>query len=316
MRSMSVGPCQLAHGKDFDGGMKKMGAKMKKRIYLYTGAVLAAALILFLLTSNIDELHYAQFNGQGKVFDGDSGVALPGVEVALVLSKWRVTDTNERQTLFERQALMRSDKTFAKNFGLSGTNGLYTVRAGQKYGRRTTPVITYFQKNRHPFEKAWLVFKRAGFKNKVVEVDASGWAPAKSSTAENLIPLPEVKMVYDKSDAGPPYGISFPLLYDIAKDVLQTDCTVVPSITAIIKKNYAWALKLKPKPSGLQIKVSLSATGSSEYNLALAEHCGMGLKQKMTELKLDAFDLQIVSQPLQKSDHDDAMMLEFVPIYK
>lgn len=163
------------------------------RIVFYGLALAVAAGILFVSTSTIDELYYAEFNVQGRILD-EGGNPLAGVRVLLAIDEWRATDKNEQEGIFERQDMMRDSGQFPGNFGLSDQWGRFTARAAAKYGRRSLPLPRFLRKSRHPFEKAWLVIAGEGDMSRVVELDSSNWKPGRMEDEGAMITLDDVTM--------------------------------------------------------------------------------------------------------------------------
>lgn len=285
----------------------------RKRIIFYGVAVIIATAILFFATGTVDELLYAEFNVQGRVVD-EGGNPLPGVDVLLLINEWHATDKKEQESIFERQGLMRSTEQFPANFGLSDKHGHYTAWAASKYGRRSLPLPRFLRDNKHPFKKAWLVFKRAGYKTGLVEIDSSQWKPNRINSDRPLIQLTDVKMELHMPSLTPPYDLSFPVRYNMVEDAVEVDCSMTEGLEMLLAENHRWALALDPKPAFLEIRVVMSAPDTYEYKLALVERCGRSVKEKMLDLGFSSFDIRITPVLPEREKLENKIVVSFNPI--
>ncbi|MBF0278765.1 MAG: hypothetical protein HQM13_13275 [SAR324 cluster bacterium] len=134
-----------------------------------------------------------QFGVSGTVYDKASGNPLKEVEVVLVLSEEILQDAKKLDDYFAYDRLMGT--LFNEKFGLTGKDGNFSARLSKKYG---DTVFWLVETPKHPFSKAWVVYRKAGYLSHTQVLDTENWRMSfgdDNGWGDVYNPLPPVSLV-------------------------------------------------------------------------------------------------------------------------
>jgi hypothetical protein len=160
---------------------KNKGGKMTvgKKIGILAIVAVAAALALIFGTAEVHEDGLVKFRVKGQIFDASTHKPLEGVEVILTMDEWASENKDELNDLFEMyQPLWLNVLDESEWVGKSKKDGEYVAEGGRRYSRKYTSIFGLGRPSTQPFTKAWLAFRKNGYKMKVVELKTAGWKNA------------------------------------------------------------------------------------------------------------------------------------------
>lgn len=147
----------------------------KRNIILIVIACVVVAAAIFLGTATVYEDGLVEFQVKGRVFEEGTRMPLAGVEVLVLLYEQPTEDKEELDRLFSMYSPRWLELPEDERTGISEKNGDYTSEGARRYSRKYMSFLGARNRSKHPFDKAWIVFRKDGYKDKVLELPTKGW---------------------------------------------------------------------------------------------------------------------------------------------
>lgn len=177
-------------------------AKNKKfisRLLYVLGVLVISSATTFVLVW-INDAMEVRYQAVGTVSDSN-GNPLEKVEASLLLAP-PSTEQAEFDKIFlhnsktlEHKSNTQGDASKRLNIGISDTKGVFLTRASGRTGAARAIRFGLDTAGKPPFETAWLVLRKKGYKDTVITVSIMNWptAPKDWGTIANRLPNAEMK---------------------------------------------------------------------------------------------------------------------------
>ncbi len=146
----------------------------KKTVFTILGLIISAIFVLGI--TDVREQRTVTFRVKGKVFEAGTKEPLKNVKVLLVLKKPLARDKEKIEQIFEIYEYSLSEgEEKPKDLCVSGDKGGYIAKSSAHYGTRYTTLFGIERPMKHPYDRAWLIFRSKNHKDKKITIETKDW---------------------------------------------------------------------------------------------------------------------------------------------